>query len=150
MFLCSLLNLTVTQKSELTQLLRLSSWSFIGAAYQPVPLNDLSQQVVGDFYFYPKTSSLPSMFAALQEQILVVMDWICPNRWLLRTILFVVFVVLPPLLIISNWYYELRKYLVQLPFVLLCIGSLAALMLVFVADPYFKAYQVPMCLDLWR
>ncbi|WMN88476.1 hypothetical protein NI382_06695 [Vibrio parahaemolyticus] len=45
---------------ELTQLLRLSSWSFIGAAYQPIPLNDLSQQLVDDT-FYPKTSSLPSM-----------------------------------------------------------------------------------------
>ncbi|MCF7483159.1 hypothetical protein L3V31_15710 [Vibrio sp. J1-1] len=130
---------------ELTQLLRLSSWSFIGAAYQPVPLNDLSQQLVDDT-FYPKTSSLPSMFAALQAQILVVMDWICPNRWLLRTILFVVFIGIAAVLIISNWYYELRKYLVQLPFVLLCIGSLAALMLVFVADPYFKAYQVPILL----
>lgn len=130
---------------ELTQLLRLSSWSFIGAAYQPIPLNDLSQQLVDDT-FYPKTSSLPSMFAALQEQILVVMDWICPNRWLLRTILFVVFIGIAAVLIISNWYYELRKYLVQLPFVLLCIGSLAALMLVFVADPYFKAYQVPILL----
>jgi phosphatidylserine synthase len=86
------------------------------------------------------------MFAALQEQILVVMDWICPNRWLLRTILFVVFIGIAAVLIISNWYYELRKYLVQLPFVLLCIGSLAALMLVFVADPYFKAYQVPILL----
>lgn len=130
---------------ELTQLLRLSSWSFIGAAYQPIPLNDLSQQLVDDT-FYPKTSSLPSMFTALQEQILVVMDWICPNRWLLRTILFVVFIGIAAVLIISNWYYELRKYLVQLPFVLLCIGSLAALMLVFVADPYFKAYQVPILL----
>ncbi|NVC93276.1 hypothetical protein FC650_06355 [Vibrio natriegens] len=130
---------------ELTQLLRLSSWSFIGAAYQPIPLNDLSQQLVDDT-FYPKTSSLPSMFAALQEQILVVMDWICPNRWLLRTILFVVFIGIAAVLIISNWYYELRKYLVQLSFVLLCIGSLAALMLVFIADPYFKAYQVPILL----
>lgn len=139
--------------TELTQLLSLSSWNFIGAAYQPIPLNPTSQKLVDDT-FYPKPSSPQSVYATIQAQIMVVMDWICPNRWLLRMILFVIFIGIATVLIVSNWYYELRKYLVQLPFVLLCIGSLAALMLVFISDPYFNTYQVPilfgfMALIIW-
>ncbi|SEF44009.1 hypothetical protein [Vibrio hangzhouensis] len=130
---------------ELTQLIHLSSWNFIGAAYQPIPLNQLSQQLI-DTTFYPDTSALPPALEAIEQQIVSLMNWICPNRWLLRLILLAVFSGITAVLLISRWYYPLRDYLIQLPFVLLCIGSLLMLMLVFVSDPYFKEYQVPILL----
>ncbi|MGR5284210.1 hypothetical protein ACP3V5_02725 [Vibrio maritimus] len=132
-------------ETELTQLLRLSSWSFIGAAYQPIPLNTLSQELV-DQTFYPDTPAFLPAFQSLEAKVSALMDWVCPNRWLLRAILFVIFTAIAAVLIISNWYYPIRPYLLKQPFVLICVGSLATLMLVFIADPYFAEYRVAILL----
>ncbi|GMQ48604.1 hypothetical protein [Vibrio sp. 10N] len=132
-------------ETELMQLLRLSSWSFIGAAYQPIPLNALSQELVNQT-FYPDSPAFLPAFQAMEAKITALMDWVCPNRWLLRAILFVVFTAIAAILVISKWYYPIRPYLLKQPFVLLCVGSLATLMLVFIADPYFAEYRVAILL----
>ncbi|MGL6315013.1 hypothetical protein [Vibrio sp. WXL103] len=132
-------------ETELTQLIQLSSWSYRGAAYLPIPLNAFSQQMVSDTFFPQSSSQLPG-FASLEAKVSSLMDWVCPNRWLLRAILFLVFIAIISVLLMSVYYYTLRKYLVQTPFVLFCISSLVMLMLVFIADPYFSQLRIAIIL----
>ncbi|MBJ7556614.1 hypothetical protein [Marinomonas spartinae] len=133
------------QQNNLTQLVRLSRWSFLGAAYWPLPLNSISQSLI-DRTFFPTLSSYPPPLDMAISTINKVFNWVCPNRWELRLILFVTFAVIVSLLIISIWYYPLRSYLSKLPFVALSAAAIIGLMLVFIADPYFKDYQGPILL----
>ncbi|SBS31950.1 hypothetical protein MSP8886_02290 [Marinomonas spartinae] len=133
------------QKHKLAQLVHLSGWSFLGAAYWPVPLNASSQTLI-DETFFPTTSSYPPALNTVISVIDKVFNWVCPNRWELRLILFITFTVIISLLIISIWYYPLRPYLSKLPFVAISAAAIIGLMLVFIADPYFKDYQGPILL----
>lgn len=68
------------------------------------------------------------------------------NRWMLRILLLAVFLTIGAILLISLWYFPLRKFVLSLPFVGLSAAAILGLMLVFIADPYFVDYQGPIVL----
>ncbi|MEL0635658.1 hypothetical protein V6259_02600 [Marinomonas sp. TI.3.20] len=133
------------KQQELTQLVRLSRWSFLGAAYWPLPLNTMSQNLINQTFF-PTTSSFPQSLDTAISAINKVFNWVCPNRWEMRLIVFATFVVIFTILMTSILYYPLRPYLSKPPFVALSAAATVGLMLVFIADPYFKDYQGPILL----
>lgn len=133
------------KKQGLDRLINLSSWSFLGAAYWPIPLDKANEKLI-DQTFYPTQATLPQPLAQIVQGINTVFNWVCPNRWLLRTSLFISFTLIIVLLVIAVWNYPLRKYLSRLPFVALSTISVIGLMLVLVADPVFEEYQGPILL----
>lgn len=68
------------------------------------------------------------------------------NRWMLRILLLAVFLTIGAILLISLWYFPLRKFVLSLPFVGLSAAAILGLMLVFIADPYLVDYQGPIVL----
>ncbi|MFM2483665.1 hypothetical protein [Celerinatantimonas yamalensis] len=130
---------------KLNQLVHLSSWSLLGAAYWPTVTDSVSQQFIQNT-FYSTQSPSPTPLNTVIAYSTQVLNWICPNRWLLRLILFGVFSVIIVILLASIWYYPWRKFIASLPFVTLCSAAIFGLMLVFIADPYFKNMQGPIML----
>ncbi|MDG0803422.1 hypothetical protein [Pectobacterium polaris] len=129
----------------LTQLVNLSSWSFLGAGYWPLPLSDVNEQLI-DKTFFPEAQQYPPPINQVLNSVSQMLNWICIHRWELRAGLFVSFLFILLLLIICIWSFPLRKHLSRLPFVALTSLSISGLMLVFVADPAFQAYQGPIML----
>lgn len=130
------------QTTALTQLVNLSSWSFLGAGYWPLPLSDTNEKLI-DKTFFPEAQQYPQPINQLLNNVTRLLNWICIHRWELRTGLFVSFFFILLFLIICIWSYPLRKHLSRFPFVALTALSISGLMLVFVADPAFQAYQGP-------
>lgn len=130
------------QTTVLTQLVNLSSWSFLGAGYWPLPLSDANEKLI-DKTFFPEAQQYPQPINQVINSVTRLLNWICIHRWELRTGLFVSFFFILLFLIICIWSYPLRKHLSRFPFVALTALSISGLMLVFVADPAFQAYQGP-------
>lgn len=130
------------QTTALTQLVNLSSWSFLGAGYWPLPLSDANEKLI-DKTFFPEAQQYPQPINQMVNSVTRLLNWICIHRWELRTGLFVSFFFILLFLIICIWSYPLRKHLSRFPFVALTALSISGLMLVFVADPAFQAYQGP-------
>lgn len=128
--------------AALTQLVNLSSWSFLGAGYWPLPLSDANEKLI-DKTFFPEAQQYPQPINQVLNNVTRLLNWICIHRWELRTGLFVSFFFILLFLIICIWSYPLRKHLSRFPFVALTALSISGLMLVFVADPAFQAYQGP-------
>lgn len=133
------------QTSTLTQLVNLSSWSFLGAAYWPLPLNETNQKLIQKTFFI-EDPQYPQPLNQILNSINTLLNWACIYRWEIRTGLFISFSVIFLILIMSTWHFPLRKYLSRLPFVALSAISVIGLMLVFVADPVFQDYQGPILL----
>ncbi|WP_079800644.1 hypothetical protein [Salmonella enterica] len=130
------------QTTALTQLVNLSSWSFLGAGYWPLPLSDTNEKLI-DKTFFPEAQQYPQPINQVLNSVTRLLNWICIHRWELRTGLFVSFFFILLFLIICIWSYPLRKHLSRFPFVALTALSISGLMLVFVADPAFQTYQGP-------
>lgn len=133
-----------TQEHDLNQLFHLSSWTFTGAAYWPIPLTPISSVLV-EKVFFPPTNNLTPIDTLISKAV-ELLAWVCPNRWLLRLVLFIAFTGIISILLVSVRYYPLRSSLSKWPFVALCTLSLIGLLLVFIGDPYFKDYQGPITL----
>jgi hypothetical protein len=133
------------QTPALTQLVNLSSWSFTGAAYWPLPLDAINEQLIAKTFF-SAAPQYPHPLNEILESISGLLNWVCIYRWELRTGLFVSFMFIILCLVICIWSFPLRKHLSRLPFVALTSASIIGLMLVFVADPAFKNYQGPILL----
>ena len=133
------------RQDDLDQLINLSSWSFLGAAYWPVPLAVDNQKLI-DANFFPTSTQLPASLNQLVSSVNTVLNWVCPNRWLLRMGLFISFTFIIVFLVLCMQRFPLRKYLSQMPFVALTAASIIGLMLAFIADPVFKDYQGPILL----
>ncbi|SHO54740.1 hypothetical protein [Vibrio quintilis] len=129
------------QKNALDRLVRLSSWNYAGAAFWPVPLDEADQQLISATFF-PESPLLYPLLNQLRQTFTHVMNFVCPNRWLLRVTLAGIFTIMIVLLVSSMWIYPLRRHLNSLPFVAFSCASVLALMLVFIADPFFKDYQL--------
>ncbi|MEI7374811.1 hypothetical protein [Dickeya chrysanthemi] len=127
------------QTTELTELVRYSSWSFLSAAYWPLPLDDASQQLISRTY-YP-VASLPTPLAQLVSAANAVIDVVCPNRWVLRLILFITFWGIVVTGVVSLWLFPVRKVTESLWFAGFVVLFAATLMLALVADPYWQQYQ---------
>ncbi|WP_226051862.1 hypothetical protein [Dickeya chrysanthemi] len=127
------------QPTELTELVRYSSWSFLSAAYWPLPLDDASQQLISRTY-YP-AASLPTPLAQLVSAANAVIDVVCPNRWVLRLILFITFWGIVVTGVVSLWLFPVRKVTESLWFAGFVVLFAATLMLALVADPYWQQYQ---------
>lgn len=130
------------QTQPLTQLVNLSSWTFLGAGYWPLPLSDANEKLI-DKTFFPVTPQYPQPINQVLSSLTNLLNWICIYRWELRTGLFVSFLFILLFLIICIWSFPLRKHLSGIPFVALTSLSISGLMLVFVADPAFQDYQGP-------
>jgi hypothetical protein len=130
------------QTPTLTQLVNLSSWSFLGAGYWPLPLSDANEKLI-DKTFFPEAQQYPQPINQVINSVTQLLNWICIHRWELRAGLFVSFLFILLFLIICIWSFPLRKHLSRFPFVPLTALSISGLMLVFVADPAFQAYQGP-------
>ncbi|WP_236641616.1 hypothetical protein [Dickeya undicola] len=127
------------QPAELAELVRYSSWSFLSVAYWPLPLNETSQQLISQTY-YP-TADLPAPLAQIVSAANAVIDLICPNRWVLRLILFITFWGIVITWLTSLWCFPVRKVTNTLWFAGFVVLFAAALMLALVADPYWQQYQ---------
>lgn len=141
---------TITSKTAITnlnQLIHFASWSFSGAAFWPIPLDTSAQKIVSDVY-YPTSTTLPAPLSVIMTKVHQLFNWVCPHRWFLRITLLGIFAIITTILIVSIWYYPWRKLMVSLPFVGLSTLAIFALMLVFIADPYFKDEQGPIILGL--
>ncbi|MFM2478740.1 hypothetical protein ABTQ23_15970, partial [Celerinatantimonas sp. MCCC 1A17872] len=75
-----------------------------------------------------------------------IMNMVCPQRWLIRLLLAAIFSVILITLIISIWYYPLRKWVMSFTFSILSSLAIIILMLSIIADPYFSEFQVPISL----
>ncbi|HDR2161137.1 TPA: hypothetical protein QCG56_003024 [Enterobacter cancerogenus] len=133
------------QPQALTQLVNLSSWSFLGAAYWPLPLSESNEKLI-DKTFFPQAPQYPRLINQVINGVNSLLNEICIYRWEIRTGLFVTFLVIFAFLIACIWSFPLRKHLSRLPFVALTSLSISGLMLVFMADPIFQDYQGPILL----
>jgi hypothetical protein len=133
------------EASTLPQLVNLSSWSFLGAAYWPLPLSETNETLI-DKTFFPEATQYPPPLNRVINGATSQLNWICIYRWEIRTGLFVSFIFIFVFLAVCIWSFPLRKYLSRVPFVALASLSICGLMLVFVADPLFKDYQGPILL----
>ncbi|MEI7076321.1 hypothetical protein [Pectobacterium versatile] len=133
------------QTQELTQLVNLSSWSFLGAAYWPLPLSKENEELI-DKTFFSESPQYPKPINQVINSINSLLNWVCIYRMELRAGLFVSFMFILVFLAICIWSFPLRKHLSRVPFVALTSLSISGLMLVFVADPTFKDYQGPIML----
>ena len=133
------------QTQELGQLINLSSWSFLGAAYWPLPLSNINEHLI-ETTFFPAATQYPQPINQVLNSINNLLNWVCIYRWELRTGLFVSFIFILLFLAICIWSFPLRKHLSRFPFVALTSLSISGLMLVFVADPAFHDYQGPIML----
>ncbi|CAG8999759.1 MAG: hypothetical protein CENE_01738 [Candidatus Celerinatantimonas neptuna] len=141
---------TVTSKTaiaKLNQRVHFASWGFSGAAFWPIPLTDSAQEVVSKVY-YPPSTTPSAPLAVMMTKANQLFNWVCPHRWFLRVLLLGIFAIILTILIASIWYYPWRKMIVSLPFVGVSALAIFALMLVFIADPYFKDEQGPIILGL--
>ncbi|WP_253938838.1 hypothetical protein [Dickeya dadantii] len=127
------------QTTDLAELVRYSSWSFLSAAYWPLPLDEASQQLISQTY-YP-TADLLAPLAYIASAVNTVIDVICPNRWVLRLILFITFWGIVVTGVASLWLFPVRKVTDSLWFAGFVVLFAAALMLALVADPYWQQYQ---------
>ncbi|WP_067487296.1 MULTISPECIES: hypothetical protein [Dickeya] len=125
----------------LTELLHYSSWSFSGAAYWPLPLDEASQQAI-EHTFYPIDDVLPAPLAHMAALIDTVMDVVCPNRWVLRLMLFITFWLMTLTWLTSLWFFPLRRVTESLWFSGFVVLFSAVLMLALLADPYWQQYQM--------
>lgn len=134
--------------AELKELIHLSNWSLLGAAFWPLPLSKPEQLLVKQIFFTEDEEQ--TLFSQLEQDkklthklslIETIFNWICPHRWLVRLVLFGVFSFITVILLASLWYYPWRKWIVSLPFTALCAGALFVLMMSFIADPSFKEMQ---------
>lgn len=130
------------QTADLTQLVNLSSWTFLGAGYWPLPLSDANEKLI-DQTFFPEATQYPQPINQVLNSVTSLLNWVCIYRWEIRAGLFVSFVFILLFLIVCIWLFPLRKHLSGLPFVALTALSISGLMLVFVADPAFQDYQGP-------
>ncbi|SQC92672.1 Uncharacterised protein [Cedecea neteri] len=130
------------QPQLLTQLVNLSSWNLLGAAYWPLPLSDANEALIDKTFFLPSPEYPPPLNHVVNN-INTLLNWVCVNRWELRAGLFVSFMFILVFLIICIWSFPLRKHLSSIPFVALVALSICGLTLVFVADPLFQDYKVP-------
>jgi hypothetical protein len=133
------------QAQELTQLVNLSSWSFLGAAYWPLPLSATNEKLI-DNTFFQQAPQYPKPINQVINSINSLLNWVCVNRWEVRAGLFVSFVFILVFLAACIWCFPLRKHLSGIPFVALTSLSISGLMLVFVADPLFEDYKIPILL----
>lgn len=133
------------QTQALTQLVNLSSWSFLGAAYWPLPLSSTNEKLI-EKTFFPAATQYPKPINQLLNSINSLLNWFCIYRLELRAGLFVSFVFIIAFLVACIWCFPLRKHLSRVPFVALTSISISGLMLVFVADPAFQNYQGPIML----
>ncbi|KEA50515.1 hypothetical protein DT73_22545 [Mangrovibacter sp. MFB070] len=133
------------QTPELTQLVNLSSWSFLGAAYWPLPLSETNEKLI-EKTFFPAAKQYPKPINQLLNGINSLLNWFCIYRLELRAGLFVSFMFILGFLVACIWCFPLRKHLSRVPFVALTSISISGLMLVFVADPAFQNYQGPIML----
>ena len=133
------------QTKDLIQLVNLSSWSFLGAAYWPLPLSADNETLI-DNTFFPQARQYPKPINQIINGVNSLLNWVCVNRWEIRAGLFVAFVFILVFLVACIWCFPLRKHLSGIPFVALTSLSISGLMLVFVADPLFEDYQGPIML----
>ncbi|MBN3262245.1 hypothetical protein [Pectobacterium brasiliense] len=134
-----------SQTQDLTQLVNLSSWSFLGAAYWPLPLSEANEKLINKTFF-PESPQYPKPINQVINSINSLLNWVCIYRMELRAGLFVSFMFILVFLAICIWSFPLRKHLSRFPFVALTSLSISGLMLVFVADPTFQDYQGPIML----
>lgn len=124
----------------------LTGWSGYPAGIMPVPRSTgsfrRSRPTADQCHFFPESPLLYPLLNQLRQTFTHVMNFVCPNRWLLRVTLTGIFTIMIVLLVSSMWIYPLRRHLNSLPFVAFSCASVLALMLVFIADPFFKDYQL--------
>lgn len=119
-----------------------SSWSYLGASYWtlPIPLN--STKLISDVYFPSATeqeiSPIIAPYVALADSVC---DQLCPNRWLMRAFMFLLFSAIVVFAIASIWIYTLRQYMSQWYSLAFALGCCFVLMLLFTCDPYWQDRQ---------
>ncbi|MGM3174579.1 hypothetical protein [Dickeya lacustris] len=132
---------TQPSSAAFSELVRYSSWSFSGAAYWPLPLDEESQQVI-ERTFYPPETTLPAPLAYMARGVEQVMDVVCPNRWVLRLTLFVTFWLMALSWLVSLWFFPLRRIIESVWFSGFVVLFSAVLVLALLADPYWQQYQM--------
>ncbi|MCJ8269815.1 MAG: hypothetical protein MJK04_10485, partial [Psychrosphaera sp.] len=96
------------ERQDLTETLEYTSWSFLGAAYWTLPLTAQAQQSLDNTYFAITSSHTDDLLQPIMNIAIQVCNTLCPNRWLLRVVLFLLVCVVLAGAIASIWVYQLR------------------------------------------
>ena len=128
-------------QQDLTETLEYTSWSFLGAAYWTLPLTEQAQQSLDETYFASNFAATDELMQPVMDMAIQVCNTLCPNRWLLRVVLFLLVCVVLLGVIASIWVYQLRVLLAS--WTSMGFGAVAAVfvLLVFTCDPYWKEHQ---------
>ena len=128
-------------QQDLTETLEYTSWSFLGAAYWTLPLTAQAQQSLDNTYFAITSSHTDDLLQPIMNIAVQVCNTLCPNRWLLRVVLFLLVCVVLLGAIASIWVYQLRALFKSWTFMVLGAVAAVFVLLVFTCDPYWKEHQ---------
>lgn len=123
----------------LKELVDYSRWSFSGAAYWTLPLSPADRSIISQTYF--PTVPAEGLTGIASELVASTCDWLCPERWTLRTILFLLFITVVLLVVSAVWFYQLRAMVKSGYFALFVAVMAGFVMLVFNCDPYWREHQ---------
>ncbi len=132
--------------------LNYTSWSYLGAAYWTLPLSDDAYEKINNTYF----PSLENRITVDQNIIISdlttkavttaiqLCNYLCPQRWLLRLVLFALFTLVICCAVVSIWIYQLRAMFDSWYFWVFSVIAAIFILLVFSCDPYWKRHQLVM------
>ncbi|MBB1487171.1 tetraspanin family protein [Oceanospirillum sediminis] len=123
----------------LNELVGYSRWSFSGAAYWTLPLITSDYTIISNAYF-PKEEAegIPGLISQVATSTC---DILCPQRWTLRALLFLLFITVVACVISTLWFYRLRSLVKSWYFAIFIVVLSVFIMLVFNCDPYWRERQ---------
>ena len=127
---------------QFKQVLDYTKWSYKGAAFWHLPIAPDNADVITDSYFPDLNVEVDnSLIAPITAQALKTCDLLCPNRWILRSVLFALFLVVVGYMILSIWIYSLQAFLGRWYFLVFLLLASAFLLALITCDPFWQDYQ---------
>ncbi|MFT4925243.1 MAG: hypothetical protein ACI8WB_001335 [Phenylobacterium sp.] len=132
---------TAEKPQALAKTLSYTGWSFLGAALWALPLDGEAWQTIGKNYFSIDGADNASALQPVFDAATGVCNVLCPNRWNLRVVLFLLFFVITVAVTASIWIFELRAVFKSLAFMVFAGAASVFILLVLACDPYWKEHQ---------
>ena len=127
---------------QFKQVLDYTKWSYKGAAFWNLPIAPDNAAVITSSYFPDLNVEVSnSLIAPIKEQALQTCDLLCPNRWILRSVLFALFLVVVGYMVLSIWIFSLQAFLGRWYFLVFLLLASAFLLALITCDPFWQDYQ---------
>jgi len=130
----------------LSNAINYTSWSYLGAAYWTLPINQQTAKKINDIYFPTAQTTNNAQMTNLTTQIsyynVTLCNYLCPQRWMLRLAMFLLFTLVIFYAMLSFWLYQLRVVFNSKYFLMFSALVAILIFLVFSCDPYWKRYQL--------